>query len=163
MIYKSTLTMHSSRNIFKTLKELIDKTWYSSDSSVTAAELSFKPENSDVQIVPDLGCWMIQGFVSMKGSRHPSYQPLYTHPMDKLELLKASNLLEDDKKIKKCNNLNLTIWSHETLLTPETIFYYQSLNDFPKRALILPATGGVSLKLDCSTEEQIVSNFTEIF
>ena len=154
MIYKSTLTLHSSRNIFKTFKQLFDTTWYASGSSVTAAELSFKPENSDIQIVPDLGCWMVQGFVSIKGNSQPSYQPLYTHPMDKSELIKATNLLKDDKKIKKWNNVNLTIWSHETLLTPETIFYYQSLNDFPKRALILPATGGVSLKLDCSTEKQ---------
>ena len=69
--------------------------------------------------------------------------------MEKSELTKVINSLKEDKRIKQCNNVNISIWSHATLFTPETVFKFQNLDEFPQKALILPATGGVSVKIDC--------------
>ena len=159
LFYKSSQITHNARNIFKSLKDELQTTLYSSSSSVTAAQLSFVPENDGVRIIPDLGCWMIQGFVTIKRKTQIGYQPLYTHPMEKSELIKALNSLKEDRRINHCNDTNITIWSHSTFFAPETVFNYRNIDKFPRRALILPAIGGVSLKLDCTTSE----NETELY
>ena len=152
IIYKLAQTKYSSRDVFQKLKDIIEKSWYSSISSVTAVTLSYKPRKEEVRIIPGLGSWFIKGFVIMRGDNQPTYQHLYTHPMDKSELTRAIDSFKEDKRIKQCSNVNISIWSHATLFTPETVFKFQNLDEFPQKALILPATGGVSLRIDCQKE-----------
>ena len=149
VFYKSALTTtHTSRNIFETLKNEFRSTSNTCSIS-TAAKLTYKPENDEVQIVPDLGIWMIQGFVRVHGSLRTSYDPLYTHPMERSELVKVLNSLPQRNEDKGCNETNISLWSHSTPFTPETIFKFSTIKQFPKKALVLPATGGISITIEC--------------
>ena len=161
-IYKAIQTVHSSRNIFHTIKNIFERSWNSHGASVTASKVSFKFKNDEVRIVPELGSWFIHGFLTLYGDNNPIFQPLYTHPMAKMELIKAIDALKEKNKIEQCNNVNVSIWSHATLFTPKTIFNFPNLDEFPSKALILPATGGISLKIECKTvddESEIYSSY----
>ena len=146
--YKSSLTTHTSRNTLASLKNEFRSTPGTCSIS-TAAKLTYKPNSDEVQIVPDLGIWMIQGFVRVHDGLRTSYDPLYTHPMERSELAKVLNTFPQRNEDKGCNEIDISVWSHSTAFTPDTIFNFSNIEQFPKKALVLPATGGISLTVGC--------------
>ena len=149
VFHKSSLTTHISKQTFEALQDTFGHKTNECLKS-TAASLTYKPTNEGVKIVPDLGNWMVHGFVTIRDKLRTNYQPLYTHPMIRSELTKILTSLNQEDKGMECVHPNITLWAHKTILTPETTFRFGRMNEFPETALVLPATGGLSLELHCT-------------
>ena len=148
LFYNSLSTMQGSRSNFQFVKSGLAHS-PDSGSATILASLIYKPEREDTKVVPDLGSWMIQGFITVYDNLLSTYQPLYNHPMERTELVKAISYKHQKEDQKGCVKPNITIWSHPTIFTPETIFNFEGIEQFPEKALVLPATGGVSLEISC--------------
>ena len=148
LFYKSLSTMQGSKSNFQFVKSGLAHS-PDSGSATILASLIYKPDREDTKVIPDLGSWMIQGFITVYDNLFSTYEPLYNHPMERTELVKAISYNHQKEDQKGCVKPNITIWSHRTIFTPETIFNFEGIEQFPEKALVLPATGGVSLEISC--------------
>ena len=83
--------------------------------------------------------------------------------MVKSELIKTLNSLNQEGEEGECIHPEITLWSHETILAPETTFHFRTVDEFPNKALVLPASGGVSLALDCRGRQNGTKTYTHLY
>ena len=121
------------------------------EQKVTTAVHLFSPtENSPVKTLPFSG-WVVQALVTWnKDGSGMELERVYTHPLEKQEIVRAL-------KGRKCDQdeTSVEIFLHETVLTPKSQFAFP-LSSFPK-TLIIPATGGIAMKVDCMSDDEPLS------
>ncbi len=119
---------------------------------ITAVQLFSSKEENPIVILPFAG-WIVQAMISWsKNSSEMILDRVYTHPLEKKEIDRTLNGQNCDPE-----KTTVEIYLHETLLTPKSQFTF-GLDTFPS-TLIIPATGGIAMSIQCQRPEEETLNF----
>ena len=102
----------------------------------------FDPGTEGLTRHPDFG-WIPLGVWN-----NSAYRRHVTHPLSKAELTRVAK-----ESCKSVQFNKVQIFLHRGPLTPDvTTCYYDNLNDFPDEALVVAASRGVTIVMDCKAD-----------